>query len=123
MSRHLLVRLSLCLLGVLAWLAILVDNATTSFCLAIPCCQDVLLYEGNPITSFFMSIFGLDLVLIVNSLLGLVAIVCVYEKVSQTMTNRAIWLGVFFLLLLIVVRGHAAINNWSIFVRFFLGET
>jgi hypothetical protein len=116
------VRIWLCLLGVLAWMAILLDNATTSFCLTVPCCEGGFLYEGNPMTRFFISLFGLDWVLWANSGLSLLIILWIYERVIGTMSNRAIWMGSLTFILLVLVRGQAAFNNWNIFVQVLTGK-
>lgn len=124
MFRSGLIRIWLGFLGVLAWVAVLLDNTTTSFCLVIPCCGSrSILYEANPITAFFMDIFGLDWVLWANSGLSLLVILWIYERVMGTMSNRATWMASLTFVFLILIRGQAALNNWSIYTRFFIGET
>ena len=120
--RPVSVRLWLVLLGVLAWISILLDNAITSFCLTIPCCRDFTLVEGNPITRFFIGVFGLDAALLINSSWSLLVILWIYERVTASPTNRSIWIGSLVLTLLILIRGAAAINNWNIFVQAWLGN-
>jgi hypothetical protein len=120
--RSVSMRVWLSLLGVLAWISVLLDNATTSFCLTIPCCRDVTLVEGNPITHFFIGVFGLDAALLINCFWSLLAILWIYERVTASLTNRSIWIGSLVLTLLILIRGAAAINNWNIFVQAWQGN-
>lgn len=114
-----LMRIWLCLLGLLAWMAVLLDNATTSFCLIVVCHPSFELAESNPITRYLIDLLGLDIALGLVSILALLVILWVYEQVVSSQTTRAIWMGSLTYLLLILIRGGAALNNWGIFTDVF----
>ena len=95
------------LIAALAMTTVVADNVTTAICLNF---LGEAVHELNPLSNFLIGFWGTNLTMVANAFWSGVIIIWLVQWAMEHRAKTAVALLVF----LVLIRGGAAINNFSI---------